>query len=166
MSENSKVSDPLPPAATMAGVGRVMKLVRQVIGNWKVGKTCELALNCVDGVMKVTLSADLGRWVQPQPHAQPQHSETGDRDHQGPRRRAGPSHPPTPAPLSAPARRGRRRDPAPPAPPAPVPSLALYLVPSLVPCSVPSLVTFLVPSTDPSLVPSLVPSLYTKYRAL
>ena len=45
-----------------------MKLVRQVISNWKVGKNCELALNCDNGVMKVTLSADLGRWVKPQPH--------------------------------------------------------------------------------------------------
>ena len=67
-----------------------MKLVRQVLGDWKVGKNCKLALNCVNGVMKVTLSADLGSWVQPQP--QPQHSETGDRGHQGPRKRAGPSH--------------------------------------------------------------------------
>ena len=69
-----------------------MKLVRQVINDWKVGKNCELALNCVNGGMKVTLTADLGRWVKPQPHPQPQHSETGDRGHQGPRRRAGPSY--------------------------------------------------------------------------
>ena len=34
----------------MAGVGAVMKLVRQVIGNWKVGKTCELKLISEAGV--------------------------------------------------------------------------------------------------------------------
>ena len=74
----------------MAGVGGVMKLVRQVLGNWKVGKSCELKLYCEAGVMKVTLSADLGSWVQPQA----QHRESGDsRSYQSPqRRRAGPSY--------------------------------------------------------------------------
>ena len=53
---NPAVSDPTP-AATMAGVGAVMKLVKQVLRNWKVGKNCDLNLTCVDGVMKVTMSA-------------------------------------------------------------------------------------------------------------
>ena len=39
--------------------------------------------------MKVTMSANLGNWVQPTVKHQ---SETGDRGHQGPRRRAGPSY--------------------------------------------------------------------------
>ena len=38
--------------------------------------------------MKVTMLADLGNWVQP---SVTQTSETGDRGHLGPRRRAGPS---------------------------------------------------------------------------
>ena len=72
----------------MAGVGGVMKLVRQVIGNWKVGKNCELKLNCESGVMKVTMTADLGSWIQPTSKS----SESGNSVHQGPRRRAGPSY--------------------------------------------------------------------------
>ena len=73
----------------MAGVGGVMKLVRQVIGNWKVGKNCELKLNCESGVMKVTMTTDLGSWIKP-PHSKS--SESGNSVHQGPRRRAGPSY--------------------------------------------------------------------------
>ena len=71
------------------GVGRVMKLVRQVLGNWKLGKNYELVLSCDSDVMKMIMSADLGNWVQP---SATQPSETGDRGHQGPRRRAGPSY--------------------------------------------------------------------------
>ena len=106
----------------MAGVGRVMKLVRQVLGNWKVGKNCELALNCVDGVMKVTLSADLGKWVQPQPQQVSGHGNQAPR--RGgcqPRRRevepgtlapSSPAAPPAAAATApAPARRARRRGP-------------------------------------------------------
>ena len=78
----------------MAGVGGITKLVRQVLGNWKVGKNCQLVLNCDGGVMKVTMSADPGKWVQPSVTrtllSGP--SVTGDRGHQGPRRRAGPSY--------------------------------------------------------------------------
>ena len=47
-------------AATMAGVGGVMKLVKQLLNSWKVGKCSELKLICEDGVMKVTMSANLG----------------------------------------------------------------------------------------------------------
>ena len=82
------VSDP-PPAATMAGVGELMKLVRQVLGNWKVGNNCELVLSCNAGLMKVNMSADLGIWVQP---TRPHTSDTGDRGHLGSRRRADPSY--------------------------------------------------------------------------
>ena len=41
----------------MAWVVGLMILVRQVLGNWKVGKNCELKLTCEAGVMKVTMSA-------------------------------------------------------------------------------------------------------------
>ena len=44
----------------MAGVGGVMKLVKQLLNSWKVGKCSELKLICEDGVMKVTMSANLG----------------------------------------------------------------------------------------------------------
>ena len=71
-----------------------MKLVRQVLSNWKVGKNCQLVLNCDAGVMKMTMSADLGSWVQRSvkqklPSDPP---VTGDRGHKGPRRRAGQSY--------------------------------------------------------------------------
>ena len=73
----------------MAGVGGVMKLVKQLLNRWIVGKCSELKLNCENGIMKVTMTADLGAWVQTRS------SETGDRDrgHMGPRRkRASPSY--------------------------------------------------------------------------
>ena len=62
-----------------------MKLVRQVLSNWKVGKNCQLVLNCDAGVMKMTMSADLGSWVQRSvkqklPSDPP---VTGDRGHKG-----------------------------------------------------------------------------------
>ena len=67
----------------MAGVKGVMKLVRQVLGNWRVGKNCELVLSCNTSVMIVTMSADLGIWFKPT-------IETWGRGHQGtPWRRAG-----------------------------------------------------------------------------
>ena len=56
--------------------------------NWKVGKSCELRLHCEAGVMKVTMTADLGDWVQ----SSPKRTESSDQGHKGPRRRAGPSH--------------------------------------------------------------------------
>ena len=70
----------------MAGVGGVMKLVKQLLNSWKVGKCSELTLNCENGVMKVTMTADLGAWVQPQSGV------SGDRGYQGPRKRASPSY--------------------------------------------------------------------------
>ena len=94
----------------MARVGELRKLLQTFIRLKKSCKKAEVSFySDSNGDCHVTLRAVL----------QPQHSESGDRGHQGPRRRAGPSHPPTPAPPSAPDRRGRRRDPAPPAPPAP-----------------------------------------------
>ena len=70
----------------MAGVGGVMKLVKQLLNSWKVGKCSDLKLICEDGVMKVTMFANLGIWVQPIPKV------TGDRGYQGSRRRASPSY--------------------------------------------------------------------------
>ena len=63
-----------------------MKLLRQLLNSWKVGKSSELKLNCENGVMKVTMTADLGEWVQHQS------SESGDMGYQGSRRRASPSY--------------------------------------------------------------------------
>ena len=60
-----------------------MKLVKQLLNSWKVEKCSELKLNCEDGVMKVTMTADLGAWIQPQS------SVSGNRGHQGPRKKAG-----------------------------------------------------------------------------
>ena len=73
----------------MARVGEVTKLIRQILGDLKVGKCYELKLTCEAGVMKVIMSADLGTCVQ---LPQPQHGEPGYRGHQSPRRRAGPSY--------------------------------------------------------------------------
>ena len=72
----------------MAGVGGVMKLVKQLLNSRKVWKCSELKLNCENGVMKVTMTANFGAWIQTKS------SETCDRDraHQGSRRRAGPSY--------------------------------------------------------------------------
>ena len=47
----------------MAGVGGVMKLVKQLLNSWKVGKCSELKLICEDWAMKVTMSANLVRHV-------------------------------------------------------------------------------------------------------
>ena len=66
-----------------------MKLVRQVLGSWKVGKCCELKLHCEAGVMKATMSADLGSWVQ---RSQPKHSDADNRGHLSSRKRVGPSY--------------------------------------------------------------------------
>ena len=66
----------------MAGVGGLMKLVRQMLNGWKIGKSSELKLTCENGVMKVTMAADLGAWALPKP------SEACNRNHMGPRRRA------------------------------------------------------------------------------
>ena len=63
-----------------------MKLVKQLLKSWKVGKCSELKLICEDGVIKVTMSANLGTWVQPIPKV------TSDRGYQGSRRRASPSY--------------------------------------------------------------------------
>ena len=90
----------------MAGVGGVMKLVKQLLNSWKVGKCSELKLICEDGVMKVTMFANLGAWVQPIPKV------TGDRGYQGSRRRASPSY------LRRQERRAAERAASSPAPPA------------------------------------------------
>ena len=65
-----------------------MKLVKRLLNRWKVGKCSELKLNCENGVMKVTMTADLGAWTQLQPQA----GEAGDSCYQGSRRRASPSY--------------------------------------------------------------------------
>ena len=57
----------------MAGVWGVRNVVKQLLNSWKVGKCSELQLICEDRVMKVTMSANLGAWVQPD------RSEAGDR---------------------------------------------------------------------------------------
>ena len=82
----------------MAGVGGVMKLVKQLLNSWKVGKCSELKLICEDGVMKVTMSANLGAWAQPKP------KEAGDRGYQGSRRRAAERAVGSPAPPAAAAK--------------------------------------------------------------
>ena len=51
--------------------------------DWKMGPNCELKLNCESGVMKVTMTADLGDWRKP---PDPKSGESGNSVHQGPRR--------------------------------------------------------------------------------
>ena len=79
------VSEPFSSGHHSWGRG-VMKLAKQILNSWKVGKCIELKLFCEVGVMKVTITADLGAWVQSKP------KEASDRGYQGSRRRASPSY--------------------------------------------------------------------------
>ena len=74
-----------------AGVKVALTSFWTLVNNWKKERNSELMLKSENGRLSVTFSAELGVWEPPSPPPRKFSPSDGSRDHQGPRKGAGPS---------------------------------------------------------------------------